>query len=960
MIARVEITPLPDIFDARGAEVVHQARSIGLSGFEAAGVTDLFFFGGDALTAADVDRLVRTLLLDPVVASATWSELPRSAAAFEGHVIEVAPLPGTTDSQAESLLQAAQDLGVTALTEAATGRRVRLSGAHDATSLRRLAAGVLANEVVEAFVIDGEIEAPFVHGTPVDLTVETIALRGLDDAGLAALSKERRLSLNVEELRAIQAGYVAEERDPTDAELEMFAQTWSEHCVHKTFKAHITLDEDGVTSVVDSMFKTYIYAATKLADSPWLKSVFVDNAGIVGFVDGWDLAFKAETHNHPSALEPFGGSNTGVGGVIRDVLGVSARPIACTDVLCFGPPDTDPASLPEGVLHPRRIASGVVAGVGDYGNKMGIPTVNGAILYHRGYTANPLVYCGCVGLLPTDSHKKTPVIGDHVVTLGGRTGRDGLRGATFSSMEMDTNTSQIAGSSVQIGHAIHEKQVMEALLQARDEGLYTAVTDCGAGGLSSAVGEMAEHLGAVIHLERVPLKYSGLRPWEIWLSEAQERMVLAVSPDKWDRFTEVCARWGVEGTSLGHFSGDGRLKLLHGDVVVANLAMSALHEGIPQRRLSATWTTPTLVEPELGALDVGGELLALLATPDIRSKEDVVRTYDHEVQAGTVVKPFTGAYQSGPSDAAVLRPLEVVMATGSYAGRGVAISNGINPAYGAVDPYWMAWAAVDEAVRNAVCVGADPDQLALLDNFCWGNPNLPDRLGGLVRCARGCYDAAVAFHAPYISGKDSLNNEYADENGVRHAIPGTLLISALAIVPEVERTVTMDAKRAGDVVFVVGATNDELGGSALYGRHGQIGANVPKVPDNAAQVARRMHAAITAGLVSAAHDASEGGLAVALAEVALAGDLGLDVDLAAAPGAAALSAVKAAFSESTTRYVVTTSAANAAAFAELLADLPVARIGAVTAARSLVLRHGDAAVASVGVDALTAAWRGHV
>ncbi|MCB9665164.1 MAG: phosphoribosylformylglycinamidine synthase subunit PurL [Alphaproteobacteria bacterium] len=963
MIVRVELAPRPGTFDGRGHGVQAQAPTLGVHGVEHVEVRDLVFLGGSRLDAAAVERIVQAVLLDPVVSTAEVQDPAPGAAVVDGlRVVEVAPLPGTTDSQAESLLEAAHALGIDALEQCATGTRYLLRGDVEDADVHRLAWGLLANEVVQSIALDARVAPPFVAPAPPDLTVERIALTGLDDEGLLALSKERRLSLDLREMRAIQAAYAREQREPTDAELEMFAQTWSEHCVHKTFKARITVDEDGELSVVDSMFKTWIAGATEAASSPWLKSVFVDNAGIVGFVDGWDVAFKAETHNHPSALEPFGGANTGVGGVIRDVLGVSARPIACTDVLCFGPPDLPPGDLPDGVLHPRRIAAGVVAGVGDYGNKMGIPTVDGAIRYDRGYTANPLVYCGCVGILPSGSHRSTPQQGDKVVVIGGRTGRDGLRGATFSSMEMDVDTSSIAGSSVQIGHPIHEKQVQEVVVRARDAGLYNAITDCGAGGLSSAVGEMGELLGATIHLERVPLKYGGLRPWEVWLSEAQERMVLAVPEGSWAAFLALCEDWEVEATDLGTFTGDGRLRLLHGELVVADLSMHMLHDGIPQRELHAVWRTPQLVEPEVVELDLGATLLELLATPDVRSKEDVVRTYDHEVQGGTRVKPFVGAAQDGPGDAAVLRPLDVVEATGQQDGRGIALSVGINPQHGKVDPYAMAWSTVDEAFRNLVAVGADPTQVALLDNFCWGNPNLPDRLGGLVRCARGCFDAAVAWKAPYVSGKDSLNNEYADASGQRHAIPGTLLISALGIVPDVARTTTSDLKRPGNAVYVVGSTADELGGSALYQHLGVLGANVPRPHGDGLALATALHRAIAGGLVAACHDASEGGLLVAAAEMALGGRLGMILDLGAVPwhGAHPTDAA-VAFSESLTRWLVEVPEAHAEAFEAALEGQPCARVGHVEANPRLRARGIDGeVVAEVEVAQLLEAWRGHV
>ena len=967
MIVRVEVAPKPSIFDARGAEVVTEAATLGISGVDHVEVRDLFFLSGEHLDGSTVGRIVATLLMDAVVADASWMELEGDAGPLsldEGErVIEVAPLPGVTDSVAESLMAAVEGLGIDTVQMAATGTQYRLRGDLGETTLRKLAAGLLANEVIQSFTLDAAIEPPFVEGTETDLTVETVTLLGLDDDGLVALSNERRLSLNLIEMRAIQGIYERMERNPRDAELEMFAQTWSEHCVHKTFKAKITLTEDGVTSIVDSMFKTWIYAATHEADKPWLRSVFVDNAGIVAFDENFDLAFKAETHNHPSALEPFGGANTGVGGVIRDVMGVSARPIACTDVLCFGPPDLDFDSLPEGVLHPRRIASGVIAGVGDYGNKMGIPTVDGAIRYDAGYTANPLVYCGCLGVLPTGSHPTSPQPGDIVVSLGGRTGRDGLRGATFSSMEMDVTTSEIAGTSVQIGHPIHEKQALEVVVRARDEKLYSAITDCGAGGLSSAVGEMGETLGADIHLDRVPLKYSGLRPWEIWLSEAQERMVLAVPPANWDRFVTICEEHGVEPTPLGNFRDDGRLIITHGDVLVVDLTMHALHEGIPQREMVAEWVTPSLTEPALPATgDFTADLLSILATPNVRSKEEVVRTFDHEVQGGTIVKPFVGVNQVGPSDATVLRPLDVIRAGGSPEGRGCALSSGINPNYGKIDPYHMAWAVVDEAVRNAVCVGADPTQMSLLDNFCWGNPNLPDRLAGLVRSCRGCYDAAVAFDAPFISGKDSLNNEYTGADGEKHAIPGTLLISALSIVPDVCKTCTMDFKAAGNQVYVVGETHDEMGGSAWYELHDALGANVPQRHLDGLSVAKAMYAAISGGHVRACHDASEGGLAVAIAEMAHAGGFGVDIDLAAVPfeGEGRTDA-SLLFSETMTRYLVEVRPDQVEAFEAALSGFPVARLGAVTDGGVISMRGiGGGAVVTTDIEAVETAWRGHV
>ena len=925
-------------------------------------LTSLYFLQGQ-LTADDAHTIAVELLVDPVTETYAVGASGASIQTDAVHTIDITLLPGVTDPAAENLLLAARGIGVTGLSAAATGQRYRIYDELSADALRRLAVDELCNPVIQRFTIDAPIAPPLVPVQERDDTVEIIALREADDDRLRAISSERRLSLNLEEMQAIRSYFIDEGRDPTDAELEMLAQTWSEHCVHKTFKARIEYVSDIGTEYIDGLLKTYIRAATDRVNKPWVRSAFVDNAGIVAFDDNWDLAFKVETHNHPSALEPFGGANTGVGGVVRDILGVSARPIANTDVLCFGPADLPADDLPAGVLHPRRIAAGVIHGVEDYGNKMGIPTVNGAILYHRGYTSNPLVYCGCLGILPHGAHVTTPEPGDLIVVVGGRTGRDGLRGATFSSMEMDTTTGEIAGSAVQIGHPIHEKQVLEVVLRARDAHLYHAITDCGAGGLSSAVGEMAKDIGARVQLESVPLKYSGLRPWEIWLSEAQERMVLAVAPADWQAFKAICDEQDIEAVSIGTLEPTGRLELYNGDQRVGALSMTFLYDGLPRRHLRATWNHVDYTnqldfsEPD----DLTPALLSLLAHPNIRSKADTIHRYDHEVQGGTALKPLVGVENHGPGDAAVLRPLDTHPET-----RGVALAAGVCPAYGELDPYAMAWAAVDEAFRNLVAVGADPDHVSLLDNFCWGNANLPDRLGSLVRCAQGCYDAAVAYNAPYISGKDSLNNEYADASGQRHAIPGTLLISGLGIVPDVQQTVTMDLKQPGSALYVVGLTRDEMGGSHYALINGSTAGTPPQPVQNALDLLRALHRAIQAGLVNACHDCSEGGIGVALAEMCLAGRLGAEIDTSYIPGVSSITGGSliarddiALFSESLTRFVVEVAPERASTFEEYFTDFPCARIGKVSESGVLNIRglNGRDVVRAL-VSALETAWRG--
>ncbi|MCC6315616.1 MAG: phosphoribosylformylglycinamidine synthase subunit PurL, partial [Thermomicrobiales bacterium] len=718
-------------------------------------------------------------------------------------VIDVLPRPGVTDAEGDSLAAALAADGFAGV-RTRTGMRYLLPPHADAASAER-AARRLAHPVVEHASVHSADRPPaperwsaefMPEAAPVG-TVEVVPIRGLDDDGLRALSDSRLLALPLADMRAVQTHFAALARDPTDVELETIAQTWSEHCAHRTFRATIHHRDPDGERTIDGLLKTFIVAATDRVNRPWVRSAFKDNAGVIAFDTDRDVSFKVETHNHPSAIEPFGGANTGVGGVVRDVLGVSAEPIANTDVLCFGPLGE---SAPPGALPSADVFAGVIAGIADYGNKMGIPTVNGAVLFDPGYAANPLVFCGTVGLAPRGAHPDQPQPGDLVIVAGGRTGRDGIHGATFSSEVLDADASADLGSVVQIGDPIVEKRLADALPRARDLGLYSAITDCGAGGFSSAVGEMAAKLGADIELTNAPLKYAGLRPWEIWLSEAQERMILAVPPGNWPALQDVFAAEGVEAAVLGTFTGDGVLRIRHRGRVAAELDGVFLHEGMPRRELESRWEPPSGVAPVCTAGltgDLTPWLKRALADPNVASKEPIVRQYDHEVQGRTIGKPLVGPRDIGPADAAVVQPVP-------RSRRGLAIGCGINPRYGALDPYAMALLAVDEALRNVVAVGADPARTAILDNFCWGNPNLPDRLGGLVRAAQGCHDAAVGLRLPFISGKDSLFNEYLTEDGAIHAIPGTLLISALGIVPDVARMASSASQAPGNLLYLVG------------------------------------------------------------------------------------------------------------------------------------------------------------
>lgn len=915
-------------------------------------ISRLYFLDGD-LREEDVHRLCRELLADPVTEEYAINK-PYHIAHMT-HSLDVTFKAGVTDAAAESLRRAAHILGIHHLDRVATGTRYVFGAEFTRDELEYLARTHFSNSLIQYFSLDKPIDPPFVPYQAIDNTVEIIPLVGASDAELMAISTQRRLSLDLNEMRAIQTYFATINRDPTDAELEMLAQTWSEHCVHKTFKAKIIYtgpefgapaDSPLVEQSIDGLLKTYIRAATQELNKEWVYSAFVDNAGIIKFDDEYDLAFKVETHNRPSALEPFGGANTGVGGVIRDILGVSARPIANTDILFFGTPHFPIDKLPNGVLHPRKVAEGVIAGIEDYGNKMGIPTVNGAIFYHDKYVANPLVFCGCLGILPHHSHRNQAQAGDYIVVIGGRTGRDGLRGATFSSMEMDNTTAILSGGAVQIGHPIHEKQVQEVILRARDANLYNAITDCGAGGLSSAVGEMGAKIGATVQLADVPLKYAGLRPWEIWLSEAQERMVLAIRPQNWDTFKAICDGQDVEAVIIGTFTPTGRMVLYYGDKLVGDMTMDFIHNGIPRRHLQAIWSyQPCETTAGQPVTDSPTEtILKLLQMPSIRSKEDVIRRYDHEVQGGTAVKPLVGVDNHAPSDAAVIAPLDTIR-KGSQ--KGVAISNGFNPLYGEIDPYVMAWASIDEAMRNIVAIGADPDRVAILDNFSWGNTQLPDRLGSLVRCVQGCYAASLAYQTPFISGKDSLNNEYVGEDGQRHAIPGTLVVSAIGIVPDIEKTITMDLKQAGNKLFLLGKTNYEFGGSHYALLYNQQGGDVPQPHSNALNILRKLYVAIQNGWIESCHDLSEGGLGVAIAEMCIGGRLGAHITV---------SERWMLFAESLTRFIIEVKPENIPHVRAHFFDDPLLELGDVTQMPDLRIVT-DEDVHVVPVDALERAWR---
>ncbi|GHO69148.1 phosphoribosylformylglycinamidine synthase subunit PurL [Ktedonobacter sp. SOSP1-52] len=978
-IAQLSIDSLPSLATIADAPLyLHTAQLYHLTG---------------SLSPQDVERLSQELLTDPVIQEAHLSTYADTA-----HTVDVFFHPGVTDTLAESVLEGARMLGLTGIARVETGRRYLLDERLSEAEVRTLADALLYNPVIQHYELHpahGNGSQPEAANASEDTPIADVAgsqvamipLTQMSDEQLLEVSKKGLLSLSLDEMRVIQQHFREQGREPTDIELETLAQTWSEHCSHKTFKATIAyreLDAQGnevENETIRGLLKSYIMRATNEVQHPDLVSAFSDNAGIVRFTDTHDIAFKVETHNHPSAIEPFGGANTGVGGVIRDVVGVSAEPIACTDILCFGPLETESASLPKGIIPPRRIASGVVNGVRDYGNKMGIPTVNGAVLYHPGYTYNPLVFCGCLGMLPHGSHPSKVEPGDLVVVLGGRTGRDGVHGATFSSGEMSHEINTQAGTAVQIGAPITEKKVTDVIIQARDRGLYHAITDCGAGGFSSAVGEMGSKTGARVELTKAPLKYQGLAPWEIWLSEAQERMVLAVPQEHLQELLDICAIEEVEASIIGEFTSDQRLTVTYQDEVIANIAMDFLHDGNPIKTLEALWTRPERATAQPSQWTEGNAeaithsitptLLTLLRHANIASKEDVVRRYDHEVQGATVLKPMVGRAGNGPGDAAVLRPI-----IGEPTKAGIVLSNGVNPLYGKFDPYQMALNAVDEALRNLTAVGGDITHTSVLDNFCWGNPNDPEQLGTLVRAVKGCYDASVGFKVPFISGKDSLNNEYRAD-GKRLPVIPTLVISAVGVIEDASKSVDMSLKTPGNLLYLVGETRNELAGSHYTEVIDQASfkafvphTSVPTVHiERAYTTMKALGEAIRQGLVRACHDLSEGGLAVAAAEMSLASLLGVKLDVAqVGREGAALDEVHPhardivrLFSESPSRFIVEVTPEQLSTFEQHMraaGATELTYLGMVTNTPRFIVQDGDEELINVSVEELQESWKG--
>ncbi len=945
------------------------------------------------------------------------------------YVAQVRFLPGVTDNVGRTATEALGLLGGLAREKKVTvytGKAIYFYGDLSKSEAERVAQEIVANPLIEEIQVlpwadyfaPGRFEQQRVPEVLLQekTQVETVSL-DVDDRHLEKMSRERCWALTLQELQTIQAYYRRPEvqakrkaiglpLQPTDVEIEILAQTWSEHCKHKIFGAEIDYTEAKPQAgypelgafTVKSVFKSYIRKATEEVrverNLPWLISVFSDNAGVVRFDPNVDLCIKVETHNSPSALDPYGGALTGIVGVNRDVLGcgLGARPIANTDVFCFGPPDWpavgEEKELPEGLKHPRRIFDGVHLGVEDGGNKSGIPTVNGAFAFHKDFSGKPLVFCGTIGVMPQTTvaglpgASKNQKPGDAIVMAGGRIGKDGIHGATFSSMELNESA---PATVVQIGDPITQKRLADFLLEARDLGLYSSLTDNGAGGLSSSVGEMAQGTGgARLDVTHAPVKYPGLQPFELVVSESQERMTFSVPQEKLDSFLELARRRGVEASVLGEFNDSGVFRVDYQGTTVAQLDLDFLHDGLPPMVLKAKWEGPQEESswskrtplPEVKVTELQSRafhenaLYTLLARWNIRSKEEWVRRYDHEVQAATLVKPFVGVEAEGPGDAAVIW----LAPHGGEEKAGVTISCGLQPKLARFDAHLMAQHALDEAVRNGVATGGDPDQMAVIDNFCWPdplpserNPDAEHKLAQLVRANHGLYELAKLYGTPFVSGKDSMKNDFIGRSrfgkDIKISVPPTVLVTAMGKVPDVSKTVTSDFQKAGDGVYLLGRSLPMLGGSELediFQLPQSLNRNPPPVNGEAnLRLYRTLHQAIRSGWVRSCHDCSEGGMLVALAESAIGGMLGVNVNVEGFANEIREfpSLAEFFFNESPGRFLVSVAPEKEEDFRKFFSGQNLLRLGQVNPENIRITRHG-LVIVDVPVTEAKRAWKG--
>ena len=954
MIWRIDVFPKERVL-SKG--LISQIKDLGISGAPSVYERKAYLLDAN-IPEKDIRTIASSLLIDPVLESYSLHQGIFEEKPASGEILIIYN-PGVTDPVALSLEKAIKDLSLE-VASVRIGRFYKFEGLAE-DQIKSLAQKLLYNPLIEHVVeyekVKGLATLDEFAGSSYTFKLIIPALLEADDKKLMEISQQGCLSLSLEEMKIIQDYFKKKGRNPTDCELETIATLWSEHCAHKTFRGVINYqekDEAGKTlkaERIDNLLKATVMKATNEIDSKDCVSVFHDNSGVVKFDNNNNICFKVETHNHPSSLETYGGSSTGIGGVIRDILGTgcAAKPFASIDVFCFSPWHIDYKDLPHGLLHPKRVIKGVIKGVRDYGNRMGIPTVAGAVLFDERFLGNPLVYCGTLGIMPKEKSFKKVEKGDLVILCGAKTGRDGIHGATFSSKELDELTVSLT-SAVQIGNAIEEKKLTEAILRARDKDLFEAITDCGAGGISSAITELAQEHGVEVDLEKVPLKYKGVSYTEIWISESQERMVFFTKEKNLKALRRIFDEEDVELTVVGKVTGDNRLVLNYQAQQVCDLDMDFIFV-LPKLEKTAVWMKKKEEDKKLEEkANYNDDLKSLLATPNISSKDWILREYDHEVQAGSVAKSIYGIERVSVSDASVVRP-------DLKSKKAVAIGVGINPFYSDIDPYWMAALALDEALRNVVATGAKIDKTFILDNFSWGSPQDEKVLGDLVRASKACYDFATYFKTPFISGKDSLYNEYSVK-GKRISIPGTLLVSAMSVIDDWQKVITANLKGESNLIYQVGLTRPELGASEYFRKLGVRAGVVPKVDkSNAKDIFEHLSKAIEKGLVISCHDLSEGGLAVAISEMCIGSRLGANIFLAEVPGGKDLLNYEILFSESPSRFLVEVTKDKQKDFEKALGKIPFGLVGCVYDQSRLTVYDKDSKeIIDEDIESLKESW----
>lgn len=959
MVYRIEIGLKNDVPDAIGTSTIFNAKqSFGLK-INNCNVRDVYKI--NANITKDQAEIIKKLFSDNVIAESELGRLPFNSS-FDW-CIEVSFKPGVTDNLGRTARGSLEDILQRDLSwdeQVYTSSQYFISGDLNKIEVEKLSYDLLANRLIQNVSILNEqewrnskidLEIPIFKDQFIE-RVNTIELPDCDSS-LQKISDDGILSLSLEEMRAIRNHYLNDEVKayrksldlpmwPTDIELECIAQTWSEHCSHKIFAGTINYRDEEMNhnEIIHSLYKTYIKASTKKIQesTDWLVSVFTDNAGIVKFDDKNHLVYKVETHNSPSALDPYGGAMTGIVGVNRDPLGTGMGSSLVSNVwgYCLASPFYS-AEIPDGLMHPKRIRDGVHQGVIDGGNQSGIPYSRGFEFFDERFLGKPLVYCGTLGKIPVTitngpSERKEIKVGDWVVMCGGRIGKDGIHGATFSSEELRKES---PAQAVQIGDPLTQRKLYEFIIEARDLGLFRCITDNGAGGISCSFGEMGKYSGGCeCELSEAPLKYEGMQPWEILISEAQERMTLAVQPEKKIDFEQLAKKRDVEVSFMGKFNDSGYFTIRNKQKIIASIDMKFLYEdGCPTMVMPAVWSKPNIPEPSLpNAINYEEIVISLIGSLNICSREYKSRMYDSEVKGLSVVKPFVGKESDVPSDASVMR-------IDYQSNRGAILSEGINPWFSDLDTYKMTASVIDEAIRKIVAVGGDLNRIAILDNFCWPDPveseKTPDgayKLAQLVRSCKALYDYTTLYQTPAVSGKDSCKND-STRGGKKISIPPTLLISAIGQINEVQKSITSPFKTEGDLIYLIGETKNELGGSAFYRFLAEeqkfpqaYGGIVPEVDGKKAlEIYRAMNVATDLQLFNSSTSPVKGGIAISMALAAIGGNFGADINLSKIHS----DLTTALFSESNSRFIVTLSSKNKNKFLKVFENIEVYEVGVV-------------------------------